>query len=169
MLGCALSRFQSSTGGSYPPQHRGLGLLRSLGTRKNGINMLLPGHRVSWSSSTLRWRTWCTWGTTTCVPSTVSAVPHSQGPRPQSASSLGTSHPLTQDKVAGLPPLTCPELLLSTPQLQDPLLMRRDGVPIDEVPEGGCSVCCLLELVMVRRQAGPLPPLSSPHSTIQSS
>lgn len=67
VLGCTLPQFQCSRGASHPakPQHRCLDLLRSLGMRKNGINMFLPGCRVSWSSSTLRWRIWCTWGTTT--------------------------------------------------------------------------------------------------------
>lgn len=43
------------------------------------------------------------------------------------ASSLSIPHPLTQDKGAGLPPLMCPELLLSTLQLQDPLLVGEAG------------------------------------------
>lgn len=167
--GCTLPRFQCARGGPHPakPQQGRLNLLRSLGMRKNGTNKLLPGHRVSWSSSTLRWRTWCTWGTTTCVPSTVSGVPHSQGSRPQRCIQPG--YPLCHHLGQGLPPLTCPELLLSTLQLQDPLLMGRDGVPIGEVPGGCCSVCCLLEVVMVGRQTRSLPLLSSPHSIIQSS
>lgn len=95
VLGCTLPPFQCSRGGSHPakPQHRGLDLLSSLGMRKNGINVFLPGHRVSWSSSTLRWRTWCTWGIITCVPSTVSGVPHSQGSGSQCCIQLG--HPLS--------------------------------------------------------------------------
>lgn len=92
-----------------------------------------------------------------------------RAPGHSAASSLGIPYPLTQDKVAGLPPLSCPELLLSTLQLQDPVLMGRDGVPTGEVPGGGCSECCLLGLVMVGRQAGPSPPPSFPHSIIQSS
>lgn len=43
------------------------------------------------------------------------------------ASSRGIPYPLTQDKGAGLPPLMCPELPLSTLQLQDPLLMGEVG------------------------------------------
>lgn len=71
-----------------------------------------------------------------------------------------------------VPSLACPQLLLLTfLLLQDPLLLlRTDGVPlrIGDVPRGGCPVCCLLGLAVVGRQARSLPPLSSPHSIIQS-
>lgn len=45
------------------------------------------------------------------------------------ASSLGIPYPLTQDKGTGLPPLMCPELLLSTPA-PGPTADGRGGMPM---------------------------------------
>lgn len=61
-----------------------------------------PGPRASWSSLTPPWRTWCTWGTTTCGPSTVSARhrPHpTQVLRPphRQPFTISQRHPLRQE------------------------------------------------------------------------
>lgn len=80
---------------------------------------LLPPHprsdsRVSWSSSTPPWRTWCTWETTTCGHSTVSAPP----PPIVLAPRTRRSHPHT------LPP----------PSLTLMLRLRTPGAPRDPGP-----------------------------------
>jgi len=81
---------------------------------------------------------------------------------------------VTQGRAAGPPHGVSSAALIHFPPAPGPAAVVRHRwgdrvpLPIGEVPRVVCPVCCVLGLVMVGRQARSSPPLSSPHSVIQS-